>query len=271
MACGCLIPLLRGARVDFPFYAPPWAPAFALGHAHISETPSLCQEAKLVDADFESDGAGRSRGWVSIPAAEARDQPCCPSEAVPRMRVLLPRRPAGVLRVQRIESAEFVGGQGNRSRLAAASVSRLKQLQGDHRSMSGNGDELKQSLGGLDLAVLEAQSLFLEQPKQLFDDPSRPVPVDDLPSGINIGDRMSGEQPPANGLAALGRVGFGQFDQAQCDLRWQLRRAGLARPSDRDDPEPQLQPSLALAPTTTLAPAPPTGAGQRPLAGNPTP
>src|SRR5438105_109698 len=92
--------------------------------------------------------------------------------------------------VQRIESAEFVGGQGNRSRIAAASVSRLKQLQGDRRSMSGNGDELKQSLGGLDLAVLEAQSLFLEQPKQLFDDPSRPVPVDDLPSGINIGDRM---------------------------------------------------------------------------------
>src|SRR5438132_14292795 len=41
------------------------APAEALGHAHISETPSLCQEAKLVDADFESDGAGRSRGWVS--------------------------------------------------------------------------------------------------------------------------------------------------------------------------------------------------------------
>src|SRR5207253_10356935 len=105
-------------------------PAFALGHAHISETPSLCQEAKLVDADFESDGAGRSRGWVSIPAAEARDQPCCPSEAAPRMRVLLPWRPAGVLRVQRIESAEFGGGQGNRSRLAAASVPRRKPLQG---------------------------------------------------------------------------------------------------------------------------------------------
>jgi hypothetical protein len=94
------------------------------------------------------------------------------------------------LRVQRIESAEFVGGQGNRSRLAAAPVSRLKQLQGDRRSMSGNGDELKQSLGGLDLAVLEAQSLFLKQPKQLFDDPSRPVPIDDLPGGRSTGDSM---------------------------------------------------------------------------------
>ena len=74
------------------------------------------------------------------------------------MRVLLPRRRAGVSRLQRIESAKFVGGKGNRSRLAAAPVPRLKQLQGDHRGMSGNGDELKQSLGGLHLAVLEAQS-----------------------------------------------------------------------------------------------------------------
>src|SRR5205807_8165640 len=138
------------------------------------------------------------------------------------------------------------GSQNNRNRRTEASVSLHEQQLCDRRSKSGNGDKLKQSLGGLDLTVLESQSMFLEQPKQLFDDPSRPVPVDDLPSGINIGDRMSGEQPPANGLAALGRVGFGQFDQAQCDLRWQLRRAGLARPSDRDDPEPQLQPSLAL-------------------------
>ena len=73
--------------------------------------------------------------------------------------------------------------------------------------MSGNGDELQQSLGGLDLAVLEAQSLFLEQPKQLFDGPSRPVPIDDLPGGIRIGDGMAGEQPPGNRLARLGRVG----------------------------------------------------------------
>jgi len=96
------------------------------------------------------------------------------------MRVLLLRCPAGILRVQRIESAEFVGGKGNRGRLAAAPVSRLEQLQGNRRSMNGNGDELKQSLGGLDLAVLEAQSLFLKQPKQLFDNPSRPVPIDNL-------------------------------------------------------------------------------------------
>src|SRR3954454_9406281 len=77
---------------------------------------ALRQEAELVDADFECDGAGRSRGWVSIPAAEPSDQPCCPSEAAPRMRVLLLRCPAGILRVQRIESAEFLGGKGNRGR-----------------------------------------------------------------------------------------------------------------------------------------------------------
>src|SRR5437867_4146402 len=84
--------------------------------------------------------------------------------------------------------------------------SRLQQLQGDRRGMSGNGDEPKQSLGGLDLAVFEAQSLFLEQPKELFDDPSRPVPVDDLPGGSGSGDDMGGEQPPRNRLAAAGRV-----------------------------------------------------------------
>ncbi|MBV8111159.1 MAG: hypothetical protein JOZ35_14735 [Hyphomicrobiales bacterium] len=122
--------------------------------------------------------------------------------------------------MQRIESAKFVGGKGNRSRLAAAPVARLQQLRGDRRGMSGERDELKQALGSLDLAIFKAQSLFVERPKQLFDDPSRPVPIDDLPSGISIGDSMSGEQPPSNGLAALGWVGFGQFDQAQRDLRW---------------------------------------------------
>jgi hypothetical protein len=96
------------------------------------------------------------------------------------MRVLLPRCPARILRVQRIESAEFVGAKGNRSRLTAAPVARLQQLQGDRRGMSGNRDELKQALRSLDLAVFQAQSLFLEQPKQLFDDPSRTVPIDDL-------------------------------------------------------------------------------------------
>jgi hypothetical protein len=183
------------------------SPAKALGHAHISEPPSPRQEAEFVDADFESNGAGRSRGWVSVPAAEPSNQPRCPSEAALPMRVLLPRCPAAVLAVQRIESAELIGSKGNRSRLTAAPVPCLKQLQGEQRGMSGNGDELKQSLGGLDLAVLEAQSVFFEQPKQLFDNPSRPVPIDDLPGGIGIGDRMGGEQPPGNGLAPLWRVG----------------------------------------------------------------
>src|SRR5438876_904423 len=138
--------------------------------------------------------------------------------------------------------------KGNRSRLTAAPVPGLKQLQGEHRGMSGNGDEFKQSLGGLDLAVLEAQSLFFEQPKQLFDNPSRPVPADDLPSGIGIGGRMGGEQPPGNRLGPRWWVGLAQFDQAQPDLRRQPRRTGIARPGDRDDPKAQLQPSLALGP-----------------------
>src|ERR1700758_3592621 len=42
-----------------------WTPAFALGHAHISEPPSLRQEAEFVDADFESYRAGRSRGGMT--------------------------------------------------------------------------------------------------------------------------------------------------------------------------------------------------------------
>src|SRR4029077_4429021 len=131
-----------------------------------------------------------------------------------------------------------------------------------------SGRALKQSLGGLDLAVLKAQSLFFEQPKQLFDNPSRPIPIDDLPGGIGIGDRMGGEQPPGNRLAPLWRVGLAQFDQAQPDLLWQLRGAGIARPGDRDDPKAQLQPSLALGPTRTFAQRHPTGAGQRRLTGD---
>ena len=81
------------------------------------------------------------------------------------MRVLLPRCRAAVLRVQRLESAEFVGSEGKASRLAAAPVARLQQLQADHCGVSGYGDEFEQSLGGLDLAVFEAQSLLLEQPR----------------------------------------------------------------------------------------------------------
>src|SRR6201988_3928732 len=116
-------------------------PASALGHAHISKPPSLRQQAEFVDADFEGYRAGRSRGWVSIPAAEPSDQPRCPSQAAPRVRVLLPWCPAAVLRVQCIQSAEFVGGKGDRIRLVAAPTARLQQLQGDRRGMSGNGDE----------------------------------------------------------------------------------------------------------------------------------
>src|SRR5215471_16831913 len=107
----------------------PWTPACALGHAHISESPSLRQEAEFVDAVFEGYRAGRSRGGVSVPAAQPSDEPSGPSQAARRMRVLLPRCPARVLRVQRTENAEFIGGKGNRSRLAAAPVARLQQLQ----------------------------------------------------------------------------------------------------------------------------------------------
>jgi hypothetical protein len=70
------------------------------------------------------------------------------------------------------------------------------------------------------------------------------------------------------GGSGLWRVGLAQFDQAQPDLRWQLRRAGIARPGDRGDPKAPLQPSLALGPTRTLAQPHPTGAGQRPLPGD---
>src|SRR5271165_1908217 len=111
-------------------------------------------------------------------------------------------------------------------------------------------------------------SLFLEQPKQLFDDPSGPVPVDNLPGGSGTGDGMGGEQPPGNGLAPLWGVGFGQFDQVQGDLCRHRGRAGIAWPGDRDDPKPQPQPGLALGPTRALAQCHPTGAGQRPLPGN---
>src|SRR6266550_8748255 len=59
-----------------------WVPAFALGHAHISEAPSCGSGVEVFETGFEGDWTWRLGRWVAIPAAEAADNPGGPSEAV---------------------------------------------------------------------------------------------------------------------------------------------------------------------------------------------
>src|SRR4051794_6909254 len=86
------IPAIRGrgsrSRERRWRYIPAVVPANALGHAHISEAPSICDGVEVFEAVFEGDGARRLGRWVAVPTAETADDPGGPSEAVGWMRVL---------------------------------------------------------------------------------------------------------------------------------------------------------------------------------------
>src|ERR1700756_5549872 len=65
------------------------APAFALGDAHIYQLPSRSEGAKVFQAMPEGDGTWRPGGAIAVPAAQPRDDPGGPGEAVPGVRVFL--------------------------------------------------------------------------------------------------------------------------------------------------------------------------------------
>src|SRR6185312_3539494 len=65
-------------------------PAKALGHAHISEAPSSRDGVEVFEAMLHGDGTGRFGRRITVPAAEAADDPGSPGKAVGRMRVLEP-------------------------------------------------------------------------------------------------------------------------------------------------------------------------------------
>ncbi len=100
------------------------------------------------------------------------------------MRVFLKGRSWGVFRApETVEGFQFrfieeeCGGDG------VLSVTSLHELKGQNGRLGGDGNKLEQAVGRFDLAVLDLQPLFFEDPEELFDGPSAPIPVDDLPGG----------------------------------------------------------------------------------------
>ncbi len=63
----------------------------------------------------------------------------------------------------------------------------LDKLHGGDRGLGGDGGELDEAFGGFELTIFE-RSLKFQQSPELLDGPAHPVPIDDLPSGLDIGD-----------------------------------------------------------------------------------
>src|SRR5258705_5195263 len=114
-------------------------------------------------------GAGRLGGWISIPAAELCDDPSGPAKACFRIGIFLERSLAFELGVEAREHGEFIRRECDGGRLAEGSVARLEQLQDDDGSLGGDGSELDQAIGGLDLAVFQSKALLPQQPPELLD------------------------------------------------------------------------------------------------------
>src|SRR5258707_5546381 len=85
-------------------------------------------------------------------------------------------------------------------------VARLQELDSDGGRLCGHGDKLEENLGTVELAVLDAQALALEDAEELLDGPPQPVPVDDLPSCCVIGGLVRGPAA-ASARARRRRVG----------------------------------------------------------------
>src|SRR6516225_1543482 len=141
---------------------------------------------------------------ITIPAAEAPDDPGGPGQAAWVVRVLLQRRLALDLVVESVEDGDLRLAEGDLGRLAALAVARLHQLKGYGRRLGGDGGELDEAFGAGKLAVLELQTLSFHEAEQLLDRPAQPVPVDDLPSRRRVIHRMGGEQAPVHRLDARG-------------------------------------------------------------------
>src|SRR5277367_1871108 len=138
-----------------------WTPACALRDAHISEAPSGGDCLKILQAMSKGNWSGRFGGWIAVPAAEPRDNPGRPSQAVPGVRVLLQDGLAMVFGVEAIEHGDLGFAEGVAGRLAACSIARLDELQDHGCRLCGDGGKLDQPLGSDKLAVLDLQAVQL--------------------------------------------------------------------------------------------------------------
>src|ERR1700759_5299520 len=97
-------------------------PTVALGDAHISQLPSRSEGAKVFQAMLEGDGTWRPGGAIAVPAAQTRDDPGGPGEAVPDMRIFLLLGSALDLRVDGFQGRHLLLWEGQAGRFGAAPV-----------------------------------------------------------------------------------------------------------------------------------------------------
>src|ERR1700687_680424 len=188
-------------------------PAKALGHAHIFEAPSYRDGVEVFEAVLHGDGAWRFGRWIAVPAAEAADDPSGPGKAVGRMRVPEPFTLGLEILVEGAERCDLVGIEGKPDRLIAATIARLQELERNDRRLGGDRDQLKEPVGGGDLAVFELEALRLEDAEELLDQPAPLVPFDNAPGLFCIRHWVSGEKPPVQRLCAGLRIGLTHIDQ----------------------------------------------------------
>src|SRR5881392_861485 len=143
-------------------------------------------------------GPGGLDEGYSIPSAEAADDPGGPGEGVFWMRVFLQFGFTFELGVEGVESFDLTGIEGERCGLAAMTVARLQELDGDRRRLGGDGGELDEAVGGFELAVFDFESLDFQHAEQLLDAPACLVPIDDAPRRAGVGERVRGEQTPVD-------------------------------------------------------------------------
>src|ERR1700749_774070 len=110
---------------------------------------------------LEGDGTWRPGGAIAVPAAQTRDDPGGPGEAVPEMRIVLLPGSARDLRVDSLQGRHPVLGEGQAGRFGAAPVTGLHQLEGEGGGLGGNRRELQPPLGAGNLTGFEVQPLWL--------------------------------------------------------------------------------------------------------------
>src|SRR3984885_4493487 len=194
------------------------SPSLWLGDAHVSEAPSCDDSMKFFETMFEGNRSRRLGRRVAIPSTELGDDPTGPFEGAVAMGVFLQLCGAFDLGSELVENGNFVFAEGDSGRFGIGCGTGLDKLHGGDRGLGGDGGELDEAFGGFELTVFEAQPLKFQQSPELLDGPAHPVPIDDLPGGLDVGDVVSGEQPPVNSFGAGGAIALDHFDEADCGL-----------------------------------------------------
>jgi len=129
------------------------------------------------------------------------------------MRVLLEGGFPFEGRDERPERVDLLGAEGDSGVLFGSAVPGLHQLHDDGGGLGGDGDQLEQALGGIQLAILELKTLLLEGAEELLDGPTLAVPTHDPPSHGLVRHLVGGEQPPQDRLGARRRIDLRDLHQ----------------------------------------------------------